>query len=167
MEFEMKEIPRYPGYFATKNGRIFSSRYGNLRELKKCTNSNGSQIVTPSVNNKKYSENVHTLILETFIGKKPKGSIACHGKNGRLDNSLSNLSWGTYSKNNLEDRKRDGTHHWGSKIWTNKLTIDQVKEIRNKSEFFKISYASLSREYGVKESTIRNIVLRNIWKEVK
>jgi len=37
-------------------------------------------------------------------------------KNGGLDNSLSNLSWGTLSKNNGEDRLRDGVSNDGKEM---------------------------------------------------
>lgn len=51
---------------------------------------------------------VHQLVCETFIGPKPTGKEVCHGPNGKRDNSVSNLRYGTHSEN-LQDRHRDGT----------------------------------------------------------
>lgn len=51
---------------------------------------------------------VHQLVCEAFIGPCPEGMEVRHGPNGRSDNSISNLSYGTRSQNEL-DKRRDGT----------------------------------------------------------
>ncbi len=56
-----------------------------------------------------WPKHIHQLVAEAWIGPCPKGKEVCHGKKGILDNSLSNLSYGTKSENGL-DRRRDGTH---------------------------------------------------------
>lgn len=61
------------------------------------------------------TRSVHRIVLESFIGPRPDGMEACHGKGGPSDNRLSNLRWGTHSENNL-DRVADGTHHHARKI---------------------------------------------------
>lgn len=54
------------------------------------------------------TKHIHTLVLETFIGPRPKDMECCHGPDGSLVNHVSNLSWGTRFKNNVEDKRRDG-----------------------------------------------------------
>lgn len=51
---------------------------------------------------------IHTLVIQAFIGPPPLGMECLHGPGGKLDNRLSNLSYGTHSQNNL-DKQRDGT----------------------------------------------------------
>ena len=57
---------------------------------------------------------VHVLVLEAFVGPRPEGMWALHGPlryaDGTPDNRLSNLEWGTPSKNNGPDKTRDVTH---------------------------------------------------------
>ena len=48
------------------------------------------------------------LVLEAFVGPRPPGMCALHGRRGLASDELSNLRWGTHSENNL-DRVRDGT----------------------------------------------------------
>lgn len=43
---------------------------------------------------------LHTIILETFVGKRPKGAQASHKNGNNADNRLSNLAWETPSDNN-------------------------------------------------------------------
>lgn len=53
---------------------------------------------------------VHALVSRAFVGPPPDGMEGCH-KDGQPDkNDLSNLEWGTRSKNNC-DKQRHGTDH--------------------------------------------------------
>jgi hypothetical protein len=47
------------------------------------------------------------LMLETWIGKRPKGMVARHLNDVRSDNRLDNLSWGTH-KDNFNDAVKNG-----------------------------------------------------------
>lgn len=53
---------------------------------------------------------VHTLVIQAFIGPPPPGLECLHGPGGKQDNRLTNLSYGTHSKN-LYDMRRDGTSY--------------------------------------------------------
>lgn len=57
--------------------------------------------------------NVHTLVLESFVGFRPKGMQARHfPDNDTSNNRLSNLSWAT-PKVNQGDRVIHGTNNQG------------------------------------------------------
>lgn len=45
---------------------------------------------------------VHQLILETFVGPRPDGMVACHNDGDHLNNDISNLRWDTPSSNMLD-----------------------------------------------------------------
>lgn len=51
----------------------------------------------------------HDLVLEAFVGPKPKGMCTRHWNGDSLDNRLVNLTYGTYSENNY-DRVAHGRH---------------------------------------------------------
>lgn len=55
------------------------------------------------------TKRVHQLVAQAWIGPCPDGMEVCHGPNGKLDNSVSNLRYDTRSNNAL-DCRRDGTH---------------------------------------------------------
>ena len=52
---------------------------------------------------------VHQLVAAAWIGPCPPNQQVRHGPNGKLDNSVSNLCYGTRSEDSL-DKCRDGTH---------------------------------------------------------
>lgn len=53
---------------------------------------------------------VHDLVLEAFDGPKPMGECVRHGPLGHLNNSLTNLCYGTRSENGYDSSLRDLTH---------------------------------------------------------
>lgn len=57
---------------------------------------------------------VHRLVLESFVGPRPRGSECRHGNGQASDNRLANLAWGSRSENH-RDAVRHGTHNNASK----------------------------------------------------
>jgi thymidylate synthase (FAD) len=51
--------------------------------------------------------NIHTLVLNAFVGPAPTGSVARHLNGNQFDNRLRNLAWGSEHEN-AEDRKLHG-----------------------------------------------------------
>jgi len=130
---EIKPIKGFPGYFADSKGNIFSelrrgkckkkqehlvklkpiklNKYGHMAV--KLKNSVGKYIYRP----------VHYFVTLAFFGDRPFGKIVCHWPNGKNDNSIKNLFFGTY-KQNARDRIRDNTTN-------SKLTKEDVILIRD------------------------------------
>jgi hypothetical protein len=52
---------------------------------------------------------VHILVLESFVGPKPKGRLGCHKDDNPRNNCLSNLRWDTPAAN-CRDAVRNGIH---------------------------------------------------------
>lgn len=50
---------------------------------------------------------VHRIVAEAWLATPKPTQIVCHGPNGKADNSVNNLSWGSHSSNGF-DRRRDG-----------------------------------------------------------
>ena len=60
-------------------------------------------------NKRKRDVFVHILVLESFVGPKPKGRLGCHRDDDPRNNSLSNLRWDTAAANS-RDAVRNGVH---------------------------------------------------------
>lgn len=116
-----------PNYLVSNLGGI--KRVHGAR-LNPTTTKRGYQIVC--LQGKVYQ--VHSLILEAFVGPRPKGNECRHldGKPG--NNRLTNLRWGT-PKENGEDRAIHGTWSNGGRSLKGslnpqaKLTDQDVKDI--------------------------------------
>lgn len=71
-------------------------------------------VVKLAKNGRKTCFNVHQLVLETFIGPRPEGHVACHCDGDSRNNAVTNLRWDTVSENNF-DIVRHGRHTNASK----------------------------------------------------
>lgn len=171
----MKPIPNYPRYFADELGQIYSvnhcSRYGysngKMKKLRHKILKDGRHMVILHVQKKLVYRYVHQLVLEVFVGPRPKGMLACHGHNGVGDNSVSNLYWGTEAQNNLDDKIRDGSIYWGERHSCSKLNELQVRTIRRCYQLGKdcgITHSYLGSVFGVRQDAITRIINRQRWK---
>jgi hypothetical protein len=96
-----KELPvaGYPAYTAAENGAICGP-YG--RPLMQKRSGRYYSVVVRNAAGKPCEHKTHKLILETFVGPRPNGMVACHGVGGALDNSVGNLRWDTPEANTAD-----------------------------------------------------------------
>jgi len=165
----MKPIPNFPNYFVDTSGNIYSmkprSRYAPWpvfpRKRKLSIDSNGYQLVRLYKDGRGFTQKVARLVLETFVGLCPEGMEACHGSKGKLDDSLQNLCWGTHSKNQGEDRLRDGIDNRGEKNGHAKLTRKDVWEIRTLKGHK--TNREVAKMFGIGRSNVSLIQLGKTW----
>ncbi len=175
----IKSIPNFEGYFADKKGNIYSVRSGingtnkiiNKKNIKLLHNNCiGKYLsVNLSINNKQYSRYIHRIVLETFVGKCPKGMECCHGNGNPHNNNSSNLRWDT-RKNNHKDMMKHGTstkgitYNEGEKHPNSKLNEWQVRVIRRCLELG-MYQREVVKIFNVSRSCINHIKNYN-WKHI-
>jgi len=104
----------------------------------------------------------HVYSLGLVLGRKPEGLVLHLCDNPGCVNPL-HLMEGTQKENRQQAAKRGRTSR-GSTHHTSRLSEMQVREIREKTKIIHHGiYADLAREYGVRPSSIRQIVLRQSW----
>lgn len=107
---------------------------------------------------------VHTLVLEAFVGPRPKGCVSRHIDGNGLKNVDSNLTWGT-QKENIHDKQRHGTQTRGVLHGTSKVSVPEVKQIRKlRSDGFTIR--AITDRFQIGHSAVHNIVRRKTWRHV-
>ena len=154
-------------------GLYEASSLGRVRSLPRERNGRayGGRLLTAVLNPRYYvvrlqdsgtgrsrSESVHALVAAAFLGPRPKGMVVRHGRGGRLDNSIANLSYGTQQEN-IYDKRRDGTWQSGDTAARRILISSEVIEIYQSSE----TSPALAARYGVSETTIRKIWAGKNW----
>ncbi len=106
---------------------------------------------------------VHKLVAETFLGDRPKGMEINHKDHNNKNNNVSNLEY-ISGKDNIE-HYRDAVRRGVIKApdMSKKLTRDSVVKIRELSP--EMTHNALALLFGVSESTIREIVKGEIWRQ--
>jgi len=107
---------------------------------------------------------VHTLVLTTFKGARPRGMECCHNDGNRKNNLLSNLRWDTRA-GNMADKIAHGTHMEGVRCPKAKLCNEKVKEIRRRIAGGE-QQKSLALEFGVSRSVICEVNKGRAWSHV-
>lgn len=167
----MREIKEFPGYYITRDGRVWSriARNGSggltdtYRLMKARKNEYGYPFVMLGGKNRK-KRFIHRLLLETFVGPCPPG-MQCRHLDGDPGNySMTNIEWGTPLQN-IEDRRRHGTDNSGERNGHAKFTNKEAVEIRRRYAVGDISQAELAREYGVDGAGMCNLVNRKTYKD--
>lgn len=162
----IKEIKEFPNYYVSKDGNVYSY-YRRLKpiKLKKQNLWTGYERVQLYNKTKGIGKSVHSLVLESFVCKRPTGLQAAHLNGIRDDNRLENLKWVT-SKENCSHKKLHGTANIGERHPMRKLTEKQVLRIRKeyKRRSHKRSNADrLAKKYKVHKRSILDAVRGFTW----
>lgn len=84
------------------------------RILRPAIGSNGYPMVSISINGVVKRRTIHRMELEAFVGSAPPDMDALHRDGDQTNNDLSNLYWGSVSRN-LADSVAHGTHFWAKR----------------------------------------------------
>ena len=150
---EWRDIPGYEGRYQVSDlGRVRSvdhyvQRLVKGRVLRPRIRERGYPVVTLSGAGPK---DVHQLVALAFIGPREEGQQVRHLNGNKLDPRAENLAYGTQADNE-KDKFR-----YGDKA--RKLTTTEVREIRKRAGEDGVTNTALARDYGVTETTIRQIV---------
>ena len=91
---------------------------------------------------------IHRVVLSTYLPNDSNLDVN-HIDGNKANNWLHNLEWVTKSENTKHAHKTG--------LFTNKLTIEQVQEIKKLLKTQDYSYSELGRKFGVRHSTIWKI----------
>ena len=109
MSEQWRDIPGFPQYQASSEGRIRSLKRGGRRVLTGTPFKSGYLYVHITPDGRRKHVSIHRLVLLAFSGPCPEGLEARHLDGNCTNNHPGNLAWGTHSEN-IRDRVRHGTH---------------------------------------------------------
>lgn len=168
---EYKIVPEFPAYRVGSDGSVWSlwergtrpSRLGReWRKLIGGIDKYGYRKVILCKTGKRKCVHVSNLILEVFVGKKPKEMECAHNNGNPRDDRLKNLRWDTH-KNNIADKKKHNTNQEGEKHPRHKLSEIHVLEIREKYKQGQ-KIAQLATLYNITKSYAWAVANNKNWK---
>ena len=96
-----------------------------------------------------------------YVGRVPKEMDVCHKCDTNMCVNPRHLFLGTRT-DNMQDCVRKGRHAFGEKHGMAKLTVQQVKAIREDLR----DKSKIAEEYGISSREISDIKLRRRWKHI-
>lgn len=161
------EIEGYDGYFVSDDGKVYSTKYKEPRELKQRINKKGRPYVNLCKNGKMKSFETHRIVAKHFLPDFSFDLQVNHIDGVKTNNNVSNLEMVTVQRN-MEHAYQMGlkVNPKGEKHWDAKLTESEVKEIRNKYIPNIYGTRKLAKEYNVSISCIKFILKGKTWKDI-
>jgi hypothetical protein len=163
---QYRDIPGFLGYRVGDDGSVWSLWYrgcqgvmGTIWRLLKQTRCKMGRLwVRLAGGGRSRNRLVHQLVLEVFVGPRPKGLECRHLDGDSTNNAPTNLKWGTH-KENMEDMVRHGRHYPGFRWWKNpaKYSAKVQAAVRNRHAGGE-SANSLAKSLGMDKATVRDIV---------
>lgn len=151
-------------YCISTHGNVWSTRRKII--LRPGTNTGGYRYVILRVNGHYTMKIIGQLVLKEFAGPRPKDYVMCHGPNGQQDDSLKNLSWGTRSKNNGADKRRDGTSNRGEKHYRAKVTWNDIRTMRRRATNGE-PFEAIAKDFPISLGAVSSILQGKTWKDPK
>lgn len=154
-----KDLIGYEGrYLIGSNGDIINSK-GLL--MKQSLDSDGYKLVS-LYNGKKKTFRVHRLVAENFIRKIPKGMEVNHIDYNRANNHVENLEIISHLEN--VNHSYDRIANTSKNKRNSKITVKEVREIRDKYSTGGYTQVELAEMYGLKKSAISDLLNGKSWK---
>ena len=101
---EWREIPSFPGYLVSDDGRV----WGKRGQLSVFVDKSGYYRLGLYRGTNRINCRVHILVADAFMGARPAGKVIRHIDGNHKNNSVANLAWGTQSEN-VRDSVEHGT----------------------------------------------------------
>ena len=175
-----KNIKGYNNYYSASNlGRVKSkkryieqhSKFGNTfmryipEKYLSLKDIRGYKNVGLSLNGKVKTEQLHRLILKTFYPCDNMDNLQVNHIDGsKENNNLENLEWVSASENMKHAHKMGLISQKGTKNPSNKLTEQDVLDIRNK--YKDLSETNVAKIFNVTRSNVGCIRRRETWRHI-
>lgn len=171
-----KDIKGFEGYYQISDQgqvksleRQITDSVGHIyivreRIIKPWKAGRGYFAVTLSKNGKTKASYVHLLVAMAFISNPNNFPTINHINGNKLDNSVGNLEWVSYSYNN-QHAYDIGLHKKGEEQYRAKLTEENVREIKRLGKY--ATYQQIGDKYHVSQATIRDVLIGKTWKNIK
>lgn len=170
MEKIWKTIPKYSRYKASSDGEIYTPNWKGGKTgkvMKPAVDSNGyMRTMLVDDEGRTRTIKVHRIIAQTFIENPDELKEVNHLNGNKADNRVENLDWVSHQQNIRHSFDNGLQNNRGINNPFSKLTERDVLEIRAKFKPRIYGRKELALEYNVKQTTIKDVILRKSWNHI-
>ena len=152
-------------YKVTDDGRIFSLKGDNKKELKLSTLRNGYLYVNLYINGQVFRDTVHRIVARAFIPNLENKPVVNHKDGNKTNNNVNNLEWSTYQENATHALYNNLTTNYGERSPLNKFSEDMIIKV---CEMLMegLQPKEISDIIGLSQSMVIDIKHQKIWKHI-
>lgn len=162
---EWRPVQGFEKYEVSNYGRVGSWRSGYWRILKPNGGPDRYFNVKLRRDNRTFTFEIHRLVLETFVGPRPKGMECRHLDGNKHNNCATNLQWGTRLEN-ADDQRRHGTRPIGERVGGAKLTENDVREIRRRWADGE-RQGVLAADFRISRAYVSTLCSGDVWRHIE
>jgi len=159
---EIRPIPEWPEYGASRDGRIWSYRNQIWRVPRR--GNFGYLRVNLSVDGKVKTLKVTRLVASAWLPNPHNFRVVNHKDSNPSNDHVDNLEWCT-DLHNVLHCLYEGNGKIGQEHPRAKLTEADVVQIRTQYAAG-VLQRELGRQYGIRQNSVSQIVLRRLWKHI-
>lgn len=157
--YEVSDLGRIRALFESWNGRYKAGRI--IQPIQRPDGYLMVNLYYPGANQKGKTCTVHKIVLDAFVGPRPKSLVCRHLDGTRSNNATTNLKWGTREEN-VQDAKDHGTLACGERCALSKLSSRAVLEIRSRFDAGVLSRV-IAEQFGISRPQASRIGNRKSW----
>lgn len=158
---EWRPVPGHEGYYEVSSlGRVRS-----ITVLRPAPNPQGYLTVNVHAPSGRGNRTVHSLVAQAFIGPTPEHQEVRHLDGTRVNNTATNLAYGTRQQN-VDDMLGHGTNPHGESHWNAYLTDEVVAEIRQMAAA-DVPQCKIAKHFDISPTTVTVIVNGRAWQHLR
>ena len=90
---EYKLIEGYDDYMVSSDGKVWSLKYGKMKELRPRADRDGYLRVCLCINGRRVEKRIHRLVAQAFVTNPDDEPEVNHKDEDKTNNSMENLEW--------------------------------------------------------------------------
>ena len=146
-----KQVPGYPDYFVTPEGKMFSTRVSQHPKPMKLTENKGYLYVNITNNQGRLRTAVHRLVAITYLDKPAGHDVVNHLDGNKSNNNVANLEWTTH---------RGNAKHWHAHVKRQRVVPVNSNDLQKKVDFLTQAFNMLKGQPEVFAKVFAALELR-------
>jgi len=156
----------YEGLYSVSDlGRVKSHWYSNPRILAPSVTRDGYLKVVLSGHNGRKNSTIHTLVMGSHFGRRPRGLDISHKDGDKCNNLLSNLEYLSH-KENINKKHEHGTTARGESNGNSNLNEIKVCAMRLLHSTGNYTYTYIGNMFNIDKATANRAINNKTWSHI-
>lgn len=155
--FEWRDVPEFPGYKVSEDGRVLGVRGKELKPSVSGGRWGEYDWVSLHRDGRRYKRSVHSIVASAFLGDRPDGYDINHKDGDKRNNNYMNLEYVTPG-DNQRHAIRNGLK--------GDITEDIVRRVKNLYYCRAISSRRIAKFVGISQRRVKYILKSKTWRDI-